>query len=108
MKNATDTWTPEQIKKMNALADDLNEGQTREHFAALGGIFWVTAHVDGSERVNKRYKSAMTALKAYFRACAQYSVIETSRPKNSGRIVLRVRRDVSLESNYAPNANMWI
>jgi hypothetical protein len=108
MKNATDTWTPEQIKKMNTLADDLSEGQTREHFAALGGIFWVTAHVDGSERVNKRYKSATTALKAYFRACAQYSVIETLLPKNRGRVALYVRRDLSLESNYAPNAKMWI
>ena len=105
MKN---DWTLQQIAKMNTLADDPTAGNTREVFDGIGGIFWVTMHVDGSERNSTRYKNARSALKAYMKANVQYSAIENLIPKNKGAIKLYVRRDCVLECTWREHAKLWL
>jgi hypothetical protein len=104
----TQTWEAEQIAKLNALADDTTAGPSREAFADIGGIFWLMIITDGNERVNKRYKCARSALKAFFREGARYSVIPNLIPKTSGRVALYVRRSTVLENTWREHAKMWI
>lgn len=108
MSNTTQTWEAEQIAKLNALADDMLAGPSREDFADIGGLFWLMIMTDGNERLNKRYKCARSAFKAYMKECVRYAVIPNLIPKNSGRIALHVRRSVMLESTWREHAKMWI
>lgn len=104
MTNTTQTWEAEQIAKLNSLADV----DVRARFDGLGGAFWLTVFTDGNEHLNKRFKSARSALKAYVKECSRHAAIQNLIPKTSGRITLRVGRETVLESAWREHAKMWI